>query len=100
MKGIVALCVSDIRIGAMGYEYLDDIEVAIAGGPLHGSGDEVTTESIDLCPLFQQIAAGRELSVNCSPMKWSDILFIAVCRPCTPRLYEFSDKFEVATLSG
>ena len=55
MKGIVALCVSDIWICSMGYKHLDDIEVAIAGGPLHRSGDEVTIESVDFCTLFQQI---------------------------------------------
>ena len=52
MKGVVALCVFDIRIGSMGYEQLNDIEVPIAGGPLHWSGDKVTTESIYLGTLF------------------------------------------------
>lgn len=52
VEGVVALCVSDIRVGAMGYKHLDDIEVAIAGSPLHWSSDEVTAESVDLCALF------------------------------------------------
>jgi hypothetical protein len=36
----------------MGYEHLDDIEVAIAGGPLHWGGYEVATKGIHLCALF------------------------------------------------
>ena len=31
----------------MGCKHLDDIEVAIAGGPLHRSGDEVSTELVE-----------------------------------------------------
>jgi hypothetical protein len=33
-------------------------------------------------------------------MKRRDVLLIAVCRAGAPRLYEFSDKIDVATLSS
>jgi hypothetical protein len=100
VQGVVALCISDIRIGAMGYEQLNDIEVAITGRPLHGSSDEIATENIDFCALFEEVATGGELSVDGCPVKGGDVLVIAVRSPRTTRLYELSDEVNVATLGG
>lgn len=59
MQGIVSLRICDVRICAMGNEKLDDVKVSIASGPLHWGSDEVTTESIDFCALFEEVSTGR-----------------------------------------
>jgi hypothetical protein len=100
VQGVVALCILDIRIGAMGYEQLNDIEIAITGRPLHGSSDEIATESIDFCALFEEVATCGELSVDGRPVEGSDVLVIAVRSPRTTRLYELPDEVDVATLGG
>ena len=78
VEGVVALRVLDIRIGAMGYEELNDVEVAITSRPLHGRGDEITTEGIDFSALFEEVATCRELRIDGRPVKGSDVLVIAV----------------------
>lgn len=100
MQCVVALRVLDIGIGAMGYEELNDIEVAITGRPLHGGSDKIATEGIDFCALFEEVATSGELSIDGRPMKGSDVLVIAVRSPRTTRLYELPDEVDVATLGG
>ena len=100
VEGVVALCVLDIGIGAMGDEQLNDVEVAITSRPLHGRSDEITTEGIDFSALFEEVATCGELRIDSCPVKGSDVLVIAVRSPRTSRLYELPDEVEVATLGG
>lgn len=100
VEGVVALRVLDIRIGAMGYEQLNDVEVAITSRPLHGGSDEIATEGIDFSALFEEVATCGELRIDGCPVKGSDVLVIAVRSPRTPRLYELPDEADVATLGG
>lgn len=100
VQSVVALCVPDIRIGAVGYEQLDDIEIAITGRPLQGTSDEIAAESIDFCALFEEVATCGELSIDGCPVKGSDVFVIAVRSSRTARLYELPDEVDVATLGG
>lgn len=100
VEGVVALGVLDIRIGAMGYEQLNNVEVAITGRPLHGRSDEITTEGIDFSALFEEVATCGELRIDGCPVKRSDVLVIAVRSPRTSRLYELPNEVDVATLGG
>jgi len=61
-------------------EELNDINVPIAGGPLHWSSNEVTTEGVDLCALFEEVPACCELRIDRCPVKGSDILRVSVGR--------------------
>jgi hypothetical protein len=92
------LCIFDIRVGAMGDEQMDDIEVVITSYPLHRSSDEVSAKCFNLCSLLEDIATCGDLRINGCPMRWSDVLLIAICSPRTPGLYELSDDVEVSTL--
>ena len=78
VEGVVALRVLDIGIGAMGYEQLNDVEVAITSCPLHGSSDEIATEGIDFGALFEKVATCGELRIDGCPVKGSDVLVITV----------------------
>ena len=100
MVGVVALRILDIRIGAMGDEQLNDVEVAITSRPLHGRGDEITTEGIDFGALFEEVATSGELRIDGCPVKGSDVLVIAVRSVRTSRLYELPNEGDVATLGG
>lgn len=100
VKGVVALRVFDIRIGAMGIEQLNDVEIAITSRPLHGRSDEITTEGIDFSALLEEVATCGELRIDGCPMKGSDVLVIAVRSPRTTRLYELPNEVDVATLGG
>ena len=100
VEGVVALGVLDIRIGAMGYEQLNNVEVAITSRPLHGRSDEITTEGIDFSALFEEVATCGELRIDGCPVKRSDVLVIAVRSPRTSRLYELPNEVDVATLGG
>lgn len=68
VKGIVALRVLDIGIGAMGYEQLNDVEVAITSHPLHGRSDEIATEGINFSAMFE-VATSGELRIDGYPVK-------------------------------
>lgn len=59
MERVVPLRVLDIRVGAVGDEELDDIEVAASGCPLHGCCDKVTAECVDFGALFEKVATCR-----------------------------------------
>jgi hypothetical protein len=100
VKGVVALRVPNIRVGAMGDEQLYDVEVAITSCPLHGCGNEISAEGIDLCTLLEEVATGGDLSIDGRPMEGSDILLIAVRSPSATGLYELSDDVEVPALGG
>jgi hypothetical protein len=100
VEGVVALRILDIRIGAMGDEQLNDVEVAITSRPLHGRGDEITTEGIDFGALFEEVATSGELRIDGCPVKGSDVLVIAVRSVRTSRLYELPNEGDVATLGG
>jgi hypothetical protein len=82
----------------MGNEQMDDIEVVITSYPLYGSSNKVSAKSFNLCSLLKEIATCRDLCINDCPMKWSDVLLIAICSPHMPRLYELSDEVEVSML--
>ena len=99
VKGIVALRVLDIEIGAMGYEQLNDVEVAITSHPLHGRSDEIATEGINFSAMFE-VATSGELHIDGYPVKGGDVLVIVVQSPHTSRLYELPDEVDVATLGG
>jgi hypothetical protein len=100
VESVVALRVLDIGIGAMGYEQLNDVEVAITSRPLHGRSDEIATEGIDFSALFEEVATCGELRIDGCPVKGTDVLIIAVRSPRTSRLYELPDEVDVATLGG
>ena len=80
MQGVVSLRICNIGICAMCDEELNDINVSITGGPLHGGSDEVTTEGVDLCALFEEVPACRKLRVDGCPVKGSNILRVSVGR--------------------
>ena len=80
MQGVVSLRICDIGICAVCDEELNDINVSIASGPLHGSSDEVTTEGVDLCALFEEVPACRKLRVDGCPVKGSNVLRVSVGR--------------------
>jgi hypothetical protein len=100
VEGVIALRVLDIRIGAMGYEQLNDVEVAITSRPLHRRSDEIAAEGIDFSALFEEVATCGELRIDGCPVKRSDVLVIAVRSPRTSRLYELPNEVDVATLGG
>lgn len=78
VKGVISLSIADIRVGAVGDEQLDDIEVTVAGCPLHGRRNEVAAERVDLCTLFEEVPARRDLGIDRSPVERGDVLFVAV----------------------
>ena len=100
VQSVVTLCVLDIRIGAVGYEQLDDIEIAITGRPLQGTSDEIAAKSIDFCALFEEVTTCGKLSIDGCPVKGGDVLVIAVRSARTTRLYELPEEVDVATLGG
>jgi len=61
-------------------EELNDINVSITGGPLHGSSDEVTTQGVDLCALFEEVSTCRKLRVDGCPVEGGDVLGVSVNR--------------------
>ena len=81
-------------------EELDDVNVSITSGPLHGSSDEITTESVDLRALFEEVSARRQLRVDGCPMKGGDVLGVSVGRRGCARLDEVSDDVHFSTLRG
>ena len=81
-------------------EELDDVEVPVAGSPLHRSSDEVTAKCIDLSTLLQQVAARSELGVDSSPMEGGNVLLVAVGRRGFSRLDEIADGVYVAALGS
>jgi len=100
VEGVVALRVLDIWIGAMGYEQLNDVQIAITSRPLHGSSDEIAAKGINFSALFEEVATCGELRIDGCPMEGSDVLAIAVRSPRATRLYELPDEVDVATLGG
>ena len=91
MQGIIPLRICDVGIRAVCDEELNDINVSIASGPLHGSGNEVATESVDLRALFEEVSACRQLRVDGCPVKGGDVLRVSVGRRGSTRLDEVSD---------
>lgn len=79
MQCIVPLRVRDVGICAVCDEELNDVNVSITSGPLHWSSDEVTTEGIDFCALFEEVPACPQLRVDCGPVEGSDVLRVSVC---------------------
>jgi hypothetical protein len=75
---IVSLRIRDVGICAVSDEELNDVNVSITSGPLHWSSDEVTTERINFCALFEEVAACRQLRIDCGPVEGSNILGISV----------------------
>ena len=53
MQCVVTLSISDGGVGVMGDEELDDVEVSVACSPLHRCCDQISSKSIDFCPLFE-----------------------------------------------
>ncbi len=51
VQRVVALRVGDGRVCAVRYEQLDDVEVAVTGGPLHRRRNEVAALGVNLCTL-------------------------------------------------
>lgn len=77
---IVSLRIRDVRICAVSDEELNDVDISIASGPLHWSSDQVTTEGINFCALFEEVSACRQLRVDCGPVEGGYILRVSVCR--------------------
>lgn len=84
----------------MGDQQLDDIEVAVASGPLHWGCYEVATQCIDFGPLIQKITTSGDLGVYCSPVKWGDVLVVTIRCLRLSRVDELSDEINVATLGS
>ena len=100
MQGVISLRIRDIGIRAVCDEELNDINVSIAGGPLHRSSDEVPAESVDLCAVFKEVPACRQLRVDGCPVKGSDVLRVSVGRRGFARLDEVPDDVYFPTLRG
>ena len=100
MEGVVSLRICDVGIRAVCDEELNDINVPITSGPLHGSGNEVTTEGVDLRALFEEVSACRKLRVDGCPVKGSDVLRVSVGRRGSTRLDEISYNVYFSTLRG
>jgi len=81
-------------------EELNDVNVSVTSGPLHGSSNEVTTKSVDLRALFEEVAARRQLRVDGCPMEGGDVLGVSVGRRGCARLDEVSDDVHFSTLRG
>lgn len=71
VKGVVSLSVGEGWIGIMRNQQMDDIEVSISSGPLQWSRLEIATDGVDFCALFYEVTAGRQLGIDCGPMKRS-----------------------------
>ena len=84
----------------MGDEELNDVDISVTGGPLHGCCNEVTAESVDLSALFEEVAACRELRVDGCPVKGGDVLRVSVGCQGSARLDEVSDNVYFSTLRG
>lgn len=69
VESIVTLRIRYIRIGVVGDQQLDDIEVSVACSPLHRCSDEITAERINLCALLQQVSTCGSLSIDRCPVK-------------------------------
>lgn len=99
VQRIIPLRITDIWVGVVRNQQLDDVEVAVARSPLHGRSDEVATECIDLGACLQQVAAGGELGIDGSPVQRCNVLLVAVRGFCAPGLDERADEMDVAALS-
>jgi hypothetical protein len=100
VQSVVSLCVGDRRIRIVRNKQLNDIQITVAGSPLHGSGNEVTSKCIYFRALLEEVAAGCGLSVNGGPVKRCDVLGITVGSFSLTRFYELADTFDVTTLCG
>lgn len=81
-------------------EELNDVNVSIASGPLHRSSNEITTESVDFCALFEEVPACRKLRIDRCPVKGGDVLRVSVGRRGSTRLDEISYNVYFSTLRG
>ena len=70
----------------MGYEQLNDVEVADTNLSLHERSDEIATEGINFSTLFEEVATCGELRIDGCPVKGGDVLVIAVRSSHTSRL--------------
>ena len=100
MQSVVSLRIGDIGICAVRNEELDDVNVSISSGPLHGGSDEVTTECVNLRTLFEEVSACRKLRVDGCPVKGGDVLGVSIGRRGCARLDEVSDNVHFSTLRG
>ena len=81
-------------------EELNNINVSVPSGPLHRGSNEITTEGVDLCTLFEEVPACRKLRIDCCPVKGSDVLRVSVGRRGSTGLNEVSDDVYLSTLRG
>ena len=100
MQSVVSLRIGDVGICTVRDEELDDVNVSITGGPLHGSSNKVTTEGVDLRALFEEVSTRRKLRIDGCPVKGGDVLGVSVGRRGCARLDEVSDDVHFSTLSG
>ena len=100
VQRIVPLAVRDIGIGVVGDEELDDVEVPVSRGPLHGCGDEVSAERIDLGAVLEEEAAGCEVGVYGCPVQGCDVLVVAVVYCCFAAFDELAKEGDVASLGS
>ena len=98
MERVVSLGVSDVRVGVVSDEQLNDIKVSVPRCPLHRRCDKVPSQRVDFSALFEEIAACGDLSVNGSPMQRGDILLVAISSLRLARLYEFTDRGHIPAL--
>ena len=100
MERVVSLGVSDVRVGVVSDEQLNDIKVSVPRCPLHRRCDKVPSQRVDFSALFEEIAACGDLSVNGSPMQRGNVLFVAVGCLCFARFYKFTYGSDISALRG
>lgn len=100
MQGIVSLRICDVGICAVCDEELNDINVSVTSGPLHGSSNKIAAEGVNLCALFEEVPACRKLRVDGCPVKGGDILRVSVGRRGSTRFDEVSYDVYFPTLRG
>lgn len=81
-------------------EELNNINVSVASGPLHRSSNEVATEGVDFCALFEEVPACRKLRIDRCPVKGGDVLRVSVGRRGSTGLDEISYNVYFSTLRG
>lgn len=100
MKSVVALGIGYSRVRVMCNKKLDNIEVAIPCSPLHGSCDQITSKSVHLGTLLQEVPTGRDLRIDCSPMQRRYVLFVPVGSCGPTRFNQVPYERNISSLSG
>ncbi|KAF6743274.1 hypothetical protein DFP72DRAFT_137954 [Ephemerocybe angulata] len=98
VQGVVALAVGDGRVRAVRNEQVDDVEVAVARGPLHGRRDEVAPARVDVRALLEQVAACGDVGVDRRPVQRRHVLLVAVRGGGAARLDELAQGGYVSSL--